>query len=102
MAIKSVRVTIKGTSALLMHAYPHANPPKGWEKSSPEEQARYAEYRDPDSGELYIPGLALQRALVGAAVYSKGKGRSSLQKPVAACVVVLPERCSLGETEYAI
>ena len=102
MSIKSVNVTIKGTSALLMHSYPMVAPPKGWEKSSPEEQAVFAEYRDPDTNELYIPGLAIQRSLVGAAVYSKGKGRGSLQKPVAACVTVTPERCSLGVKEYKV
>jgi len=102
MSIKSVKVVIKGTSALLMHSYPMVAPPKGWEKSSPEEQAAFAEYRDSDTNELYIPGLAIQRALVGAAVYSKGKGRGSLQKPVAACVTVTPERCSLGVREYKV
>ena len=42
------------------------------------------------------------RCLVGAAVYSKGKGRASLQKPVAACVIVTPERASLGVKQYNI
>src|SRR3989304_3509187 len=102
MSIKNVKVTIRGTSPLLMHSYPMVAPPQGWEKESPEEQAKVAEYRDPDTGELYIPGVAIQRALVGAAAYSKGRGRASLQKPVAACVLISPERCSLGVTEYEV
>lgn len=102
MSTKVVSVTIKGTSALLMHAYPMVDPPKGWEKFDPAEQAKVAEYRDPDTGECYVPGLAIQRCLVGAASYSKGKGRASLQKQVAACVLVTPERCTLGTKEYKV
>jgi copper chaperone CopZ len=85
-----------------MHAYPMVDPPKGWEKYEPAEQAKIAEYRDPDTSECYIPGVAIQRCLVGAAAYSKGKGRASLQKQVAACVLVTPERCSLGTKEYTV
>ena len=96
MATKSITCKIKGTSALLMHAFPMVEPPDGWQKWSPEEQARIAEYRDPDTNDLYIPGVNIQRSLVAAATYSKGKGRSTLQKPVAACVLITPERCSLG------
>jgi hypothetical protein len=103
MAIQKVRCTIQGTSALLMHAYPMDGdgdvPAKN---QTPEEQAERGAYRDPDTGELYIPGVAIQRCLVGAAAYSKGKGRASLQKPVAACVLVSPERVSLGATKYRI
>jgi len=102
MGTKFVIVTIKGTSALLMHAYPMADPPKGWEKWGPEEQAKISEYRDPDTGMCYIPGVNIRQSLVQAATYSKGKGRASLQKPVAACVLVTPERCSLGVGTYGI
>ncbi len=101
MATKTIEVTIRGTSALLMHAYPMVDPPKGWEKWSPEEQAKIAEYRDPD-GQLFVPGVALQRSCVAAAAYSKGKGRATLQRPVAACVLVLPERCILKPQTYAV
>jgi hypothetical protein len=102
MSVNSIRCTIKGTSPLLMHAYPLVEPPKGWEKYSPEDQAKIAEYRNPDNGELYIPGVAIQRCLVAAAAYSKGKGRASLQKQVAACVLVSPDRCDMGITTYAV
>lgn len=102
MATRSVNVSIKGISPLLMHAFPMVTPPTGWEKWSPAEQATVAEYRDPDTGLLYIPGVAIQRALVNAATYSKGKGRASLQKPVAACVLITQERISLGIKEYAV
>jgi len=102
MAIKKLDVQIKGISPLLMHAFPMAPNPEGWEKSSPEEQATVAEYRDPESGMLYIPGVAIQRCLIGAAAFSKGKGRASLQKPVAACLLVTPERVSLKTKEYKV
>lgn len=94
-------VTIEGLSALLMHAFP-MQPIEGLEKMSPEKQAEHACYRDPDTKDLYVPGVAIQRALVGAAAYSKGKGRGSLQKVVAASVLVSPERVSLGTQTFAV
>ena len=100
MSIKIVRVKIRGTTALLMHAYPMI-PLEAAEKKSPEERAEYACYREP-GGSLYIPGINIQRCLVAAAAYSKGKGRASLQKPVAACVMIAPERCILDEQTYQI
>jgi len=90
MAIQKVQATLKGITPLLMHCYPMV-PIEALEKKSPEEQAEHAAYRTPE-GELYIPGIAIQRALVGAATFSKGKGRATLQKPVAACVLISPER----------
>jgi hypothetical protein len=101
MPIKEVICTIRGRSALLMHAYPMV-PIEALEKKPIREQAEHAAYRDPDTQDLYVPGVALQRSLVGAATYSKGKGRASLQKQVAACVLVSPERLSLGKKEFAI
>ena len=75
---KRISVTISGTSPILMHRYP-LEPIEAIEKKSAEEQARIAAYVIPESGNLYIPGVAVQRALIGAAVYSKGKGRATLQ-----------------------
>jgi len=101
--MKTVNITLKGISPLLMHAFPVVpieNPPL--EKRSVEEQAELAAYRDPDSGNLYVPAVALQRALIAAAVYSKGKGRASLQKQAAACLYLSPERVDLGVSEYQI
>ena len=101
MATKKVQCTIKGISALLMHAYP-LEPIESIEKRPIEEQAEYAAYRDPGTENLYIPGVAIQRSFIGSATYSKGKGRASLQKPIAACVMVNPERCDLGTKDYII
>lgn len=101
MSTKRIQCTIKGTSALLMHAYPMV-PIEAPEKKSPQEQAELSAYRDPDTGGLYVPGLAIQRSMVAAAAYSKGKGRGSLQKQVAACVMVSPERAGLGTKEFKI
>jgi hypothetical protein len=70
-------------------------PIEALDKKPKEEQAELAAYRTP-KGELYVPGVALQRALVGGATYSKGKGRASLQKPAAACLMVDPEALGLG------
>lgn len=101
MATRTIKCKITGTSPLLMHRFPMEDIP-AQEKRPREEQAEVAAYRDPDTEELYIPGVAFQRCLVSAAVYSKGKGRASLQKPVAACILVSPERASLGVTQYNI
>ena len=61
MSTQIISCTIKGTSALLMHAFP-LQPIEAHEKKSPAEQAEYAAYRDPN-GELFVPGINLQRAL---------------------------------------
>ena len=51
---------------------------------------------------MYIPGPAVQQALVAAATYSKGKGRGSLQKIVAASVFVVDGALSLGMKKYEV
>jgi hypothetical protein len=99
--MKSAQVVMKGISPLLMHHFPMV-PIEALEKRSPQEQAEYAAYRDPDTDFLYVPAINIQRALVGAAAYSKGKGRASLQKQSAACLQVSPERISLGVKDYII
>ena len=101
MSNKKIACTVKGISPLLMHAYPLI-PQEAPDKKSPEEQAEFGAYRDPDTGDLYIPSAAIQRALVSGATYCKGKGRATLQKPVAACVLVSPERCSLGVKTFKV
>lgn len=101
MAIASVKVGIKSVTPLIMHRYPLVAI-EALEKRPVEEQAEAVAYRMPDSGHLYIPAVALQRALVNAASYSKGKGRASLQKQAAACLLVSPEYLDLGVKDYAI
>lgn len=100
MSNNKVSVTIKGISPLLMHRFPMI-PVEGIDKLSAEQQAEHSAYRD-DNKNLFVPGLNLQRALVSAATYSKGKGRASLQKQVAACVFVTPERIALGTKDYVV
>jgi hypothetical protein len=82
-----------------MHRYP-LEPVEGQDKLAPAEQAELAAYRH--GGVLYVPGIALQRALVAAAAFSKGKGRATLQKPVAACLMVDPEYLLLGTNDYVV
>ena len=101
MGIQKATVTVKGVSPLLMHRYPLV-PIEALEKKSPAEQAEVAAYRDPETRELYVPGVNLQRGLVSAATFSKGKGRASLQKAAAACVMVSPQYLNLGTREYAL
>ena len=83
-----------------MHKFPLESV-EALEKKSIEFQAEFAAYRTPGD-ELYVPGIAVQRALIGSATYSKGKGRASLQKPVAACVIITPEYLILDPQEYVV
>jgi len=98
---KKIVVTVEGLSPLLMHAYPLVEM-KAFDKLSKEEQAEHAAYRVPETKELYIPAIAMQRALVSGASFSKGKGRSTLQKQVAAGVLIEPQYLLLGAKEYKI
>lgn len=100
MAMRRVAATIKGISPLLMHRYPLI-PIEGIEKKSPQEQAEVSAYRA-ENGQLYLPAEAMQRALIGAATYSKGKGRGSLQKNASACLQVSPMILPLGTDTFAI
>ena len=101
MAVEKVGVEITGTSALLMHRWPES-PTEGIEKLSADKQAELSAYQVPDTGELYVPGVNVQRSLVAGAAFSKGKGRASLQKLAAACMFVSPERLLLGVHAYTI
>jgi hypothetical protein len=83
-----------------MHRFP-LEPVAAIEKKTKEDQAEIAAYRMP-TGNLYVPGTALLRALVGGAAFSKGKMRASLQKSAAACLMVSPEYLDLGTSEYII
>jgi len=98
----AINVKMKGISPLLMHRFP-LQPVEALEKLPPEQQAEHAAYRDETNGNcLYVPGIAVQRALISAAAYSKGKGRASLAKQAAACLIVSPERISLGTKDYIV
>lgn len=98
--MKSVNVSIKGSSPLLMHRFP-LEPVEAIDKKPRDEQAELASYRAAD-GVLFIPGVNIQRAFVSAATYSKGKGRSTLQKQAAACLLVSPEVVTLGQKTFEI
>ena len=101
MSIKTISCTITGLSPLLMHAYPLV-PVESIEKKTPEDQAELAAYRIPGSRELCIPATSMQRALIAGAAYSKGKGRASLQKPAAACLLVEEIYLGLKLDKYEI
>lgn len=99
--MKRIQVAIKGASPLLMHAYPMVEQ-NGIDKAPAAEQAEFHTYRRPDTRALYVPGVNLQRGLVAAAAFSKGKGRASLAKVAAAGVFVLESYCDLMPQEYAV
>ena len=98
---KRVEVEIGDLSPMLMHRHP-LEEIEGLGKKTKEEQAEIAAYRVPESEELYVPGTAVWRCLVNGAVYSKGKGRASLQKVAAACFILTPEYIGLGIKNYKI
>lgn len=101
MPMKQIKVAIKGLSPLLMHRFP-LDPPEAIEKKTPAEQAEISAYRVPGGRGLYIPGENIQRGLVAAAVYSKGKGRASLQKSASAALFVSPPYVLLGTDTYTL
>ena len=96
-----ISVVIEGLSPLLMNRFP-LEPVEGLQKMTPAQQAEYAAYRHPENGELYIPATALWRAIVDGAAYVKGKGRASLQKVAAACVLIESEYLLLGTKDYSL
>jgi hypothetical protein len=99
--VEKINVTIKGVSSLLMHSFPMV-PIEALEKKTPQEQAELAAYRIPPKGNLCVPGVAMQRALVSGANYSKGKGRATLSRVAAACLIVDPEYLDLGVMDYEV
>jgi hypothetical protein len=107
MATKNVTIEITGVSPLLMHRFPLI-PLEAESKKSPEEQAEHAAYREEKSRKLYIPGVAINACLVAGASYSKGKGRATLAKIAAACLIVGDEYCYITDrndkpvTDYEI
>lgn len=99
--MKTAHLTIQGLSPLLMHRFP-TEPIEALQKKSKEERAEIALHRMPGTGTIYIPGMAFHRAMVNGAAYSKGKGRASLQKTVAGCVLVLDEYLILTPQTFII
>jgi hypothetical protein len=100
--VETISITLKGDSPILMHTYPLAGTPSDIKKWPPKKQAEFAAYRCPETKQLYIPGVAIQRCFIAGATYSKGKGRASLQKSAAACLIVRDERCLLGVTDFVV
>lgn len=99
--MKSIAVTIRGVSPLLMHAYPMVEI-EGLSKMEPREQAGHHLYLDPATGKPYLPGTNIQRGIVAAAAYSKGKGRASLQKIAAATMIVREAACPLTPSDWVV
>lgn len=91
--MKKIEATIEGISPLLMHRFP-MEPIEAIEKKTPQEQAEICLYQIGD--QPYLPGVNLQRALVASATFSKGKGRASLQKQVAAGLFIDEEILELN------
>jgi hypothetical protein len=103
--VTSKSIALKSITPILMHRFP-LEPIEGFEKKTKEEQAEISAYRVPTSdgslGELYIPAVAVLRCFVNGATFCKGKGRASLQKQAAACMMVTPEYLLLGTKTYTI
>lgn len=100
MKTKHLNIKIEGISPLLMHRFP-LEPVTGFDKLTPEEQCEISAYRTSDK-KLYIPGINIQRALISGATYVKGKGRASLAKPAAACMLVPQEHLILDNPSYTV
>lgn len=105
MSKRVAKMELTGRSAILMHRFP-LEPVKAIEKKSVANQAEISAYRipegQPNAGNLYVPAVAVQRTFINGAAFSKGKGRSSLQKTAAACMMVTPEYLDLKTKTYVI
>lgn len=96
---KRLRITFEGTSPLLMNRFPEVAP-EGLQKMSRNDQAEVAAYRD-TAGVLFVPGVNIHRCLIAGAAYTK-KGRGTLAKIAAACLLVEDEKVSLNVREYEV
>lgn len=99
--IKRIEITIEGTTPLLMHKF-SMEQIEGQSKMTAEQQCEIAAYRMPDTKELFVPGVNIQRCFVKGGAFVKGKGRATLQKTVAACVMITPENVLLGTKHFQI
>jgi len=102
--MKTIKVTLKSTTPLLMHN-PEAmsltnvtkNPAKQYDD---EEFAEKAAYRD-DKGFLCIPARCLKACIIGAASWYKF-GKKSAKPIVAGCIRLEPVNISLGVKDFKI
>jgi len=101
MSQSVITCKLKGITPLLMNKFPMV-PVPGLDKKTPSEQAEHAVYRDEQTKELYLSSIAVHRAMINGATYSKGKGRSSLKRLVAACVMITPAIILLGVKKYVV
>jgi hypothetical protein len=99
--MERIEIEVTGQSPLLMHAFPMVAG-DGIDKWPPDKQAEFHVYRRPDTSAIYVPGVNFQRALVAGAAFSKGKGRASLQKIVAAALFVIEPYIDLIPQEYSV
>lgn len=84
-----------------MNRYP-MEPTGNLSKMTPEEQAEVAAFRNQQTQELFVAGTSMLRSLIDGAVYTKGKGRGSLQKTAAACLMIDREELGLGVADYKV
>lgn len=99
--MERVEVSIQGSSALLMNAYPMVEA-DGIDKRPPMDQAEHHLYRRPDNRAIHVPGVNLHRGIIAGAAYSKGKGRGSLQKIAAAAIFVNEPYLDLMPQDWAL
>jgi len=102
-----ITVTIEGLSPLLMNRFPTESIHQTV-RPTPEEQAERAAYRDPVSGELYLPAIALRQAIIEAASFIDVQllvnaiSDRHLQHVVAGSIIIAPERLLLGTKDYVL
>jgi hypothetical protein len=101
--MKELRFHIVGTAPLLMNRFStDPGETKGLSKKTPAEIAEISCYRNKDTNELILPALNLWRALVSGSKWSKGKGRSTLERIAAACLRIKDKEVSFGRQQYEV
>lgn len=99
--MQTISWSIRGLSPLLMHRFP-MDTELGIEKKPPKYQAQRALYQLNGSGTIYLPAENLRQALVGGGVYSKGKGRATLTKTIAAILSITPDALTISPQKWEI
>jgi hypothetical protein len=110
-----IQVTIEGLTPLIMNRFTdeaeiattsgHSPAFKGNGRGTPREQAARTAYRDPKTGELYVPGPNIFASLVDAGKFHKlGKNKLTTQKSslVPAGLLVPELMVPLGTKEFEV
>jgi hypothetical protein len=103
--MKTINVEIEGLTPLLMHnpasmLNPKAETSSSTQKYDTKEEAEKSAYRLPN-GELFVPSMALFRAIIGGTAFKKA-GKYSAKGVLSGNIRIEPFQIPLGTKKYEI